>query len=139
MGQRFTDYCASNITPQMTLLEKLNAIITFLKNYDEEQTHLYLHKYSFTLGTLSFVSTLKNELTLEQINNLFSKTSRNQVVLNPVVNFGVLSENVESNVVLIKKVQVDLNISYDFYYIKGVNEIDKLNVSSIVSREITSL
>ena len=35
MSEKFKDYCSSNITPQMTLLEKLNKIIKFLKENPE--------------------------------------------------------------------------------------------------------
>lgn len=45
---KFSDYLASNITPQMTLLEKMNEILNYLK--ENEITTLYVHKLTGVFG-----------------------------------------------------------------------------------------
>ena len=40
---KFTDYEASEITPLPTLIEKLNAVLKYLR----EENHLYLHRFTF--------------------------------------------------------------------------------------------
>ena len=47
---KFSDYEASHITPQMTLLKKINEILKFLRTADINQItrKLYLHTITFT-------------------------------------------------------------------------------------------
>lgn len=62
----FKDYNASYITPQQTLLQKLNAIIKFL--LEHKVTNYYMHKLSY--------SYLGNEIKLIIINNKKEKITR---------------------------------------------------------------
>lgn len=50
---RFSDYEASAITPQFTLLKKLNAILKYLRLNAEQGTKLYKHILTFTSSSLT--------------------------------------------------------------------------------------
>lgn len=67
---KFSEYLASFITPQMTLLEKFNAMCKFLS---EEYKELYKHTISLRFGdsykTLVFINTSDVEYNIAQLNN----------------------------------------------------------------------
>lgn len=71
---KFTDYEASFITPQMTLLEKFNAVLKFLEENDKTYTQLYTHK--ITLNDMTIIRIVNNRdtqmniFTTEMIGNI---------------------------------------------------------------------
>ena len=56
---KFTDYLASQITPQMTLLEKFNALLKYLEEIDEESKELsgFEKRYCYNFKNLQLNST----------------------------------------------------------------------------------
>lgn len=82
---KFSEYLASFITPQMTLLEKFNAMCKFLETHD---LGLYFHEIKFSDNSkLTFVSTKEEPFTMEDLNsgdffdNLLSPKFNDCVVL----------------------------------------------------------
>lgn len=78
---KFSEYLASYITPQMTLLEKFNALCKFVEEQDVfKGTKLYLHDINIGSGTnavnLLFLDTSNKEYTIAEItgNSLFFRT-----------------------------------------------------------------
>lgn len=70
---KFSEYLASHITPQMTLLEKFNALLKYLEEYDTlEFTKIY--KHIFVLQDNSLFEFYNNEskvsYTFEEINSV---------------------------------------------------------------------
>ena len=74
---KFKEYLASFITPQMTLLEKFNAMCKFMETY-KDGTKLYFHKIVFeqknSSGTsiqqhsLCFINTKEKQYSIDDIN-----------------------------------------------------------------------
>lgn len=71
----FSDYLASAITPQMTLLEKFNALLEYLKTYEYENAVLYTHTFTLknknnqSISTLMFIDGNKNQYENNIINS----------------------------------------------------------------------
>lgn len=64
---KFSEYLASFITPQMTLLEKFNAMCKYLKENDT--TPLYKHTINFSDSVvISFINTENKEYTINELN-----------------------------------------------------------------------
>ena len=72
---KFSDYLASYITPQMTLLEKFNALLKYL----EEKPELYIHRLSVLPSgatypfEFSFIDTTNKEYSINdmKVNGFF--------------------------------------------------------------------
>lgn len=67
---KFTDYCSSAITPQMTLLEKFNALMKYLTE-NEFAEKLYIHR-CFNADdeeVFSCINTDKDSYNFETLNN----------------------------------------------------------------------
>ena len=128
MGKRFTDYCASNITPQMTLLEKLNKIIEYLKTYPSEVTVLFLHKYTYESGAeISFISNTNEELDDYKIKLGFLFLNPSQRI---VMNLSYKQQKV---------VDMDEQISGMKYYYCYGSEIRSEIADNFILKEITQL
>lgn len=70
---KFSEYLASYITPQMTLLEKFNALLKYLKE-DEKLDFTKMYKHIFVLQDDTLFEFYNNEskvsYTLEEINSV---------------------------------------------------------------------
>ena len=100
---KFSEYLASFITPQMTLLEKFNALCKYLD--ENEISKFYIHSIRFTNGnTLSFIDGNPNKYTLSEING------------NPNFFFNKLNVKVNGNLVVSHSYSSVFSLYY--YYLK---------------------
>lgn len=72
---KFSDYLSSYITPQMTLLEKFNALLKYLNDESLYKNKLYVHTITLSSGVISFIDTNENEYTIAELKeeNFFDK------------------------------------------------------------------
>lgn len=143
MSEKFTDYCASNITPQMTLLEKLNAIIKYLKENSPSGTHLFIHKYLYAGFELSFISTSSELLSNNEIVSDFNHKG-NHYVFNPVIEYlGGALPTIETHHGIVFGFTV-ANLLSQEYYVNFVAEdgtkmVETKRISTISSYTIKEL
>lgn len=128
---KFSEYLASSITPQMTLLEKFNALLKFLENENLK----YKHSIDLTFlnpaensykAKIVIISDKKSIFSLEELKTFFENEKINGFIYN------INNENLNNKIYFISNV-----LSGEYVRIIGIDY--SLNIFTINLEEIIEI
>ena len=121
---KFSDYLASEITPQMTLLEKFNALLKFLKEHDYECSISYDIDNAVDISSLVLNGT-QQDIT-ESVMKIYKKLLDTRCVINagtlcfitymevdnlyPKFMYGCIGDNIGM------RIEIEFDFEHDKYY-----------------------
>lgn len=130
MNQDFLDYEASYITPQKTLLKKLNEVLKYLKEHTElvdNGSKIYKHNFTFANGyNLSFFD---NDET-----NDYSLNSAFAVVLNTCIGATLNAQGKNGHI--LTAYYNSTNNTFTIYRVNNTGTVEAIALASIVNRSV---